>query len=97
MLRRASLLVVCVLALPLCAAEREPGTAFAIAIERHDVDAIKALLASGLSTETPIDYGEHKITPLLKAAWDGDEQIVATLLGAGAKVNAKATDTGKLR
>ena len=95
MLRRATLLILCVLAIPLCAAEREPGVAFAVAIESHDVDAIKALLAAGNSTETTIDYGEHKITPLIKAAWDGDEEIVATLLAAGAKVNAKATDTGE--
>jgi len=81
------------LAAPLFAAEREPGVAFAVAIESHDVDAIKALLAAGNSTETPIVYGEHSITPLLKAAWDGDQDIVATLLAAGAKVNAKATDT----
>ena len=92
MLRRAILLF---FALPLLAAEREPGTAFAVAIERHDVDTIKSLLASGLSTETPINYGDHSITPLIKAAWDGDEEIVNTLLAAGAKVNARATDTGE--
>jgi ankyrin repeat protein len=69
--------------------------AFAVAIERHDVEAVKALLAAGNSTETPIDYGEHKITPLIKAAWDGDDEIVETLLAAGAKVNARATDTGE--
>src|SRR5947209_6491583 len=55
----------------LIAADQDPGTKFAVAIEDHDVDAVKALLQSGLSTETPIDYGEHQITPLVKAAWDG--------------------------
>ena len=79
----------------LLAAEQDAGTKFAVAIEEHDNDAVKALLASGLSTETTIDYGEHKITPLIKAAWDGDEEIIKTLLAAGAKVNAKATDTGE--
>ena len=79
----------------LIAADQDPGTKFAVAIEDHDVDAVKALLQSGLSTETPIDYGEHQITPLVKAAWDGDEEIVKTLIAAGAKVNAKATDTGE--
>ena len=79
----------------LLAAEQDAGTKFAVAIEEHDVEAVKALLASGLSTETTIDYGEHKITPLIKAAWDGDEEIVKTLLAAGAKVNAKASDTGE--
>ena len=80
--------------LPLLA-DQDPGTKFAVAIEEHDVDEVKALLKSGLSTETPIDYGEHKITPLLKAAWDGDAEIVTTLLEAGAKINARATDTGE--
>jgi len=79
----------------LLAAEQDAGTKFAVAIEEHDVEAVKALLASGLSTETTIDYGEHKITPLIKAAWDGDEEIIKTLLAAGAKVNAKASDTGE--
>ena len=77
------------------AADQDPGTKFAVAIEQHDVDTVKSLLESGLSTETTIDYGEHKITPLIKAAWDGDEEIVKALLAAGAKVNAKASDTGE--
>jgi ankyrin repeat protein len=81
-------------ALPLFAADRDPGTAFAVAIEDHDADAVKELLKTN-STETLIDYGEHKITPLLKAAWDGDEEIVSLLLEAGAKINAKASDTGE--
>jgi ankyrin repeat protein len=93
MLRRLTLLLS--LALPLLAAERDPGTAFAVAIEEHDVSAVKELLAGGASTETLIEYGEHKITPLLKAAWDGDEEIVAVLLAAGARVDAKATDSGE--
>jgi ankyrin repeat protein len=91
--RRTIFLTLCLSAAALFAAEREPGVAFAVAIERHDLDAIKVLLAAGNSTETPIVYGEHSITPLIKAAWDGDQEIVTTLLAAGAKVNAKATDT----
>src|SRR5215813_11100705 len=79
----------------LLAPDQDPGTKFAVAIERHDVDGVKALLESGLSTETTIDYGEHKITPLIKAAWEGDEEIVDALLAAGAKVNAQASDTGE--
>src|ERR1043165_2907467 len=76
-------------------ADQDAGTKFAVAIERHDVDAVKALLQSGLSTETTIDYGEHKITPLIKAAWEGDGEIVEALLAAGAKINAQASDTGE--
>lgn len=93
-MRQLSIVLLAALALPLFA-EQDPGTRFAVAIEDHDADAVKALLESGLSTETPIDYGEHKITPLLKAAWDGDADIVKLLLDAGAKINARATDTGE--
>ena len=95
MLHRATVFFLCVFALSAFADDRDPGTQFAVAIEDHNVDAVKALLAAGNSTETPIKYGEHSITPLLKAAWDGESEIVATLLEAGAKVNAKATDTGE--
>ncbi len=95
MLRRAISFLFCLLALSVYAQEQDPGTQFAVAIERNDLDAVKALLAAGHSTETTIDYGEHKITPLVKAAWDGSEDIVAALLAAGAKVNARAGDTGE--
>jgi ankyrin repeat protein len=94
-MRRSLIFLVPLLALPLFAADRDPGTAFAVAIEDHDAGAVRELLKSGLSTETIIDYGEHQITPLLKAAWDGDVDIVALLLEAGAKINAKASDTGE--
>ena len=73
--------------------ERDPGTAFAVAIERHDADAVKALLAGGAAADTLIEYGDHKITPLMKAAWDGDAAIIDLLLSAGAKVNATSSDT----
>lgn len=92
MLRRLPFLMIFLVAVSLSAADN-PGTAFAVAIEDHNVDAIKQLLASGASPDTPIEYGEHAITPLMKAAWDKDEKIVAVLLAAGAKINSKATDT----
>ncbi|HVT03618.1 MAG TPA: ankyrin repeat domain-containing protein [Thermoanaerobaculia bacterium] len=93
MVRRLTLLL-SLLALPLWA-DQDPGTRFAVAIESSDVATIKEMLASGISTETTIEYGEHKITPLIKAAWDGEEEIVNILLASGAKVNANATDTGE--
>lgn len=83
---------VLLLATPLLA---EGGAEWAIAIENDDVDAIKALLEGGAAVDTPIEYGEHKITPLIKAAWDGTDDIVAVLLEAGANVNAAASDTGE--
>lgn len=91
-MRRYLIVLLSLIALSLHAAGRDPGTAFAVAIEDHDADAVRELLKTN-STETLIDYGEHKITPLLKAAWDGDQEIVVLLLEAGAKINAKATDT----
>jgi uncharacterized protein len=93
-MRPLVILLLAALALPVLADDQAPGTKFAVAIEDGDVDEIKALLKSGLSTETPIDYGDHSITPLLKASWDGEAEIVAVLLGAGAKVNARDTGSG---
>ena len=73
------------ISLPLFA-EQEAGTRFAVAIERNDAEAVKALLDEGVPVDTFIDYGEHKITPLMKAAWEGDATIVEMLLAAGAKI-----------
>ena len=88
--------IVCILlaaaGLPLLAGQ-PPGVKFAVAIEEGDVDEVRALLKSGLSTETVIDYGDHEITPLLKAAWEGKPAIVKVLLDAGAKIDARASDT----
>ncbi|MHB0971133.1 MAG: ankyrin repeat domain-containing protein [Thermoanaerobaculia bacterium] len=76
-------------------AGQDAGTRFAVAIERGDADAVKALLDEGVPVDTPIDYGEHKITPLMKAAWEGDVAIIEMLIAAGANVNAAASDTGE--
>lgn len=89
------LLSLSLLSLPLFADDtRDAGTKFAVAIEDGDLDAVKALIEDdGAAVDTPIDYGEHSITPLLKASWDGDVAIVQYLIGKGANVNARATDT----
>jgi ankyrin repeat protein len=89
------LLSLSVLSLPLFAAdERDPGTRFAVAIEDGDLEAVTALIEKeGAAVDTPIDYGEHAITPLLKASWDGDLPIVQYLLSKGANVNFRAPDT----
>ena len=65
-----------------------PGAEFAIAIESGDLEAIKALIEGGAKADTVIDYGEHKITPLMKATWDGELEIARYLLDSGADVNA---------
>jgi ankyrin repeat protein len=74
--------------------ERSVGTKFAVAIEDGDLEAVTALIEEeGAAVDTPIEYGEHSITPLLKASWDGDLPIVQYLLAKGANVNARAGDT----
>jgi ankyrin repeat protein len=79
------------LALPLAADDRPPGTRFAVAIENGDLEAVKALIEEeGAEVDTPIDYGDHSVTPLQKASWDGDLPIVEYLIAKGAKVNVQS-------
>jgi ankyrin repeat protein len=96
----AALALSLVLVAPVCLAatladdERTPGTRFAVAIEDGDLDAVKALIEEeGAPVDTPIEYGEHSMTPLMKASWDGDLPIVQYLLSKKANVNSTATDT----
>jgi len=90
------LLVILVLfAIPLHTAsgeEKSPGDQFAIAIESGDLDAVKALVNGGAKADTLIEYGEHKITPLMKACWDGQQEIASYLIESGANVNATDDD-----
>jgi ankyrin repeat protein len=82
------LLTLSFLALPLLA-EQDLGTRFAAAIEDGDLDAIRVMIEDeSASVDTPIEYGDHSITPLLKAAWDGELEIVQYLISKGANVNA---------
>ncbi len=71
----------------LFAAELTPGAKFAVAIESGDLETIKSLVQGGASADTLIEYGEHKITPLMKACWDGELEIATYLLDQGADVN----------
>ena len=87
----AVLLSAC-LAAPLAAAERSVGDEFAIAVERGDLAAVKALVEGGNSPDTPIEYGEHKTTPLMKAAWNGRRDIVKYLLSKGADANGRDSE-----
>src|SRR5688572_22240757 len=83
------LLSLTLFALPALTEERSAGTRFAVAIEDGDLEAIKTLIEEeGSAVDTPIDYGDHSITPLQKAAWAGDLPIVEYLLEKGANVNA---------
>ena len=69
--------------------ELGPGARFAVAIEDDDLDKVRALLDSGLSADTHIDYGENFETPLMKAARSGTLEIARLLLARGADVNVQ--------
>lgn len=70
------------------ASDLTPGDRFAVAIEKGDLDAVKALVEGGSKPDTLIEYGEHKITPLMKACWEGEQEIATYLLDQGANINA---------
>jgi ankyrin repeat protein len=70
------------------ASDLTPGDKFAVAIEKGDLAAVQALVEGGSKADTLIEYGEHKITPLMKACWDGEMDIAKYLLDQGANVNA---------
>jgi ankyrin repeat protein len=74
--------------------ELPPGAKFAVAIEAGDLDKVRALLDSGLSPDTKIEYGENYSLPLMKACWEGDAAIARLLIDRGAKVDARSNDGG---
>jgi ankyrin repeat protein len=81
-------LLVFLISISLWAEDRPLGDQFAIAIESGDLDKIKGLVEGGAKADTLIEYGEHKITPLMKACWDGHMEIATYLMDQGADVNA---------
>jgi ankyrin repeat protein len=85
-----SLLLALCLASPAWAqADESPGARFHRAIYDGDLEAVKALLASGLSPNTPIERLKLTTTPVVLASSRGDLGIVRVLVEAGADVNAK--------
>ena len=72
--------------------ESSPGQEFYKAIDREDVDAVKELLAAGNSANTPIVNGTTTSTPLVKACWRRNMEIVKLLVEAGADVNGLQKD-----
>ena len=88
-----SLLLALCLASPAWAqADGSPGARFHRAIYDGDLEGVKALLASGLSPNTPIDRPNFTTTPVVLASERGERDIVRTLVDAGADVNAKHHD-----
>ncbi len=75
--------------------EQSPGDRFAVAIERGDLAAVKALVDGGNPADTPIEYGPNKVTPLYKASWEGRSDIVRFLISKGANVNFRTADFGE--
>lgn len=73
-------------------AELSPGDRFAVAIEKGDLDAVKTLVEEGNTPDTPIDYGGNRLTPLMKAAWEGELEIARYLIDKGADVNYSNQD-----
>jgi ankyrin repeat protein len=89
----SSMTLVALLALaPAPAEKRSVGDQLAIAIERADLPALKALIEAGNPADTPIQYGPKGITPLMKAAWEGRADVAKYLIAQGANVNALSTD-----
>lgn len=64
------------------------------AISRHDADALRAAIASGVDVDAPDPrpYIGHMNTPLHNAANNGDADLVRILLEAGADVDARCAD-----
>jgi uncharacterized protein len=77
------------------AAERPVGAELAIAIESANLARVKELVEGGASPDTLIEYDERKITPLMKASWDGRRDIAKYLISKGASVNAKGQPDGE--
>src|SRR6185503_14044294 len=94
MIKVTKVLFLCILiATALHASDLTPGDRFAVAIEKGDLEAVQALVQGGSKADTLIEYGEHKITPLMKSCWDGEMDIAKYLIDQGANVNA-ADDQG---
>jgi len=76
----------------LAAAQQTAGQEFSTAIDRGDIVAVKQLVEDGADPDSPIAYGENKVTPLVKASGRGKRDIVRFLLSKGAKVNERTTN-----
>lgn len=94
-LRVAAALLVVVVGSAGAAAARSPGDEFAIAIERGDLAKVRELIEAGNPADTWIEYGDHRVTPLMKAISQGQVGIANYLLEVGADVNSATPDFGQ--
>ena len=90
----ASLAVFLGIAAPSPASEPGLSDRFAVAIERGDLAAVKALVEEGNAPDSAIDYGGEPVTPLYKAAGEGRTEIVRYLIEKGADVNFRGKEWG---
>jgi ankyrin repeat protein len=72
---------------PLLAEEEFLGAEISNAIDSGDLNAVKALIEGGLSIESPIQFEQTQITPLIKACMAGQYEIASYFIQAGANVN----------
>lgn len=77
---------------PVSRAELPIGNQFAAAIESGSLERVQALVDKGNGPDTLIEYGENKITPLMKASWEGELAIVEYLLAKGANLEYTNAD-----
>lgn len=67
---------------------------FAVAIDRGDLAAVRAIVEEGNAPDSAIDYGGEPVTPLYKAAGEGRTEIVKYLIEKGADVNFRGKEWG---
>jgi ankyrin repeat protein len=92
--RSPSLVAFLTLAAFASASEPSLSDRFAVAIERGDLAAVRALVEEGNAPDSAIDYGGEPTTPLYKAAGEGRTEIVKYLIEKGADVNFRGREWG---
>jgi len=72
---------------PVLAEEEFLGAEISNAIDSGDLNAVKTLMEGGQSIESPIQFEQTQITPLIKACMAGQYEIASYFIQARANVN----------